>query len=165
MALNKDQRQAAIDEYLAETRQNMVKAHQFIAWLRPQEDHPAWPWFFAITDEDAATAFRVQQFRRFANGLRIHAEVHYSDPVTQEVSVRVEKLPAYVSPLAGRAHGGGYVRNDASPEALEELRMQGGVHLRGWLKRYRVAFEAAGVDLSAVEEIAGATVAGVVVAE
>lgn len=165
MALDKGQRQAVMDEYMAATGANMVKPRDFLAWLSPQTDHVAWPWFFAVTDEDAALAWRVAKFRQFAAGLRIHAEVHYSNPVTQEVSVKVTRLPAYVSPLAGRAHGGGYVRNDASPEALEELRSQGGVALRAWLKRYRGAFEAAGVDLSPVDEIAGSAVAGVVAAD
>ena len=154
--LTKEQRQAVMDEYMAETRANMVVPRDFIEWLRPQTDHPAHPHFFAKSDDDAAMEYRLALFRQFAAGLRIKVKVEYSEPVTQNVSVVVREFPAYISPVGSRKSGGGYV--PMVPEygpALDELLRQGAQSLQSWLRRYAGAFEKAGVDLTPITEIAG----------
>lgn len=160
--LTKDQRQSVIDEYMADTRVNMVVPRDFIEWLRPKEDHPAHSHFFAKSDEEAAQEYRLALFRQFASGLRISVRVEYSQPETREVSVNVREFPAYVSPASTRKSGGGYI--PVVPEeaaAMQEVRRQGAVALRSWLARYRGAYEMTGVDLSPIEEIAAQILGGV----
>lgn len=144
-------RQAIIDGYLTETGRNMFNASEFIDWLEGQPDHEAYEWFFGTSDEEAARQHRIALARRMASGLRIVAKTETKE--AKVVSITEREYPAYVSPVAGRKHGGGYERFDPDDaEAMAELRRQGRVALASWLARYRGAFE--GHDLTALEEIA-----------
>ena len=151
MAFKKADRQRIIDGYLSETGRNLFNASEFIDWLEGQPDHEAYPWFFGMDDATAARQHRIALARRMASGLRVVASVETKEAKVLQITQR--EYPAYVSPVAGRKHGGGYERFD--PEdgaAMDELRRQGQTALQSWLDRYRGAF--ADTDLTALEEIA-----------
>ena len=154
MAFKAKDRQRIIDEYLADSGNNMVIPAQFIEWMRGRPDHEAYDLFFGMSDEKAAHQYRVDLARRFISGLRV--TVSQSQKDRNVVRVTTREYPAYVSPTEGRRSGGGYMPFDETDPAHQaELRRQGATALRGWLSRYRGAFEAAGVDLSAIEAVAG----------
>ena len=153
MAFKKADRQRIIDGYLSETGRNLFVASEFIDWLEGQPDHEAYPWFFGMDDATAARQHRIALARRMASGLRVVASVETKEAKVVQITER--EYPAYVSPVAGRKHGGGYERFDPSDDAaMAELRRQGSTALRSWLERYRGAFEAKGLDLTPIEEIA-----------
>ena len=160
MAFKAKDRQRIIDGYLAESGQNMFVPAEFIDWLQDKPEHEMYDAFFGQGDAHAARQHRIALARRMASGLRIVATT--SESTSNVVAVTTREYPAYVSPMAGRKSGGGYEPVDESDEAqLAEIRRQGAGALRGWLSRYRGAFEHAGVDLSAVEEIAASEDASV----
>lgn len=149
----KKDRQRIIDDYLARSGANMFVPAEFIDWLSGQSEHEAYPWFFGKTDAQAAREHRIAMARQMASGLRITAKVSVAPQEGARVCVAVREFPAFVSPVAGRASGGGYEPFDPCDDAaIRELRRQGEVALRSWLNRYSGAF--AGTDLSAIEEIA-----------
>ncbi|MEP2955519.1 MAG: hypothetical protein ABJN39_09275 [Sulfitobacter sp.] len=145
-------RQRIIDEYLAATGKNMFVASEFIDWLSTQEDHEAYPWFFAKDDAEAAREYRIGLARQMASGLRISAKV--SETKTAAVSVSVREFPAMVSPMAGRKSGGGYQSfSTDDPAMVAELRGQGAQALRAWLARYRGVAEFCDIDLSSLDDV------------
>ncbi len=163
---SKADRQRIIDGYLAATGENMFLPSEFIDWLSGQPEHEAYPWFFGQDDATAAREYRIAMARQMANGLRIVARVSEPAQAATVASVTVREFPAMVSPMAGRKDGGGYVAFDpADPTLVDELRRQGAQALRAWLARYRGVAELGGLDVSALEQIAGALDAsGVVIA-
>ena len=151
MAFTSRDRQRIIDDYLNETGRNLFVASEFIDWLEGQPDHEAHEWFFGMGDAEAARQHRIALARRMASGLRIVAKVETKQARVVQITER--EYPAYVSPVAGRKHGGGYERFDPNDGAsMAELRRQGQTALQSWLDRYRGAF--ADADLTALEEIA-----------
>jgi hypothetical protein len=153
----KKERQRIIDEYLSVTGRNMFNAGEFIDWLGDNPEHEAYPWFYGMDDATAAREYRIALARRMASGLRIVAQVSVAPDQAQVVQFSTREYPAYVSPVSGRKDGGGYVRFDPeAPEHMAELQAQGAQALRAWLDRYRGAAQSAGVDVSAIEEIAAA---------
>lgn len=151
MAFKAKDRQRIIDGYLSQTGRNLFVASEFIDWLEGQPEHEAYEWFFGMDDATAARQHRVALARRMASGLRVQAKVETTE--TQVVQITERDYPAYVSPVAGRKHGGGYERFDPhDEEAMAELRRQGRIALQSWLQRYSGAF--ADLDLTALEEIA-----------
>jgi hypothetical protein len=154
MAFKAKDRQRIIEGYLAESGRNIFVPSDFIRWMEVRPEHEAYGLFFGISEEKAAFEYRVELARRFASGLRV--TVSQSQKDRNVVRVTTREYPAYVSPTEGRRSGGGYVPFDETDPAHQaELRRQGATALRGWLSRYRGAFEAAGVDLSAIEAVAG----------
>ena len=152
MAFTKKDRQQIIDGYLVDSGANMFNAAEFIDWLADRPDHRAYSWFFAKDDETAAREYRIGLARQMASGLRIVMNVRTTD-AQNVVQITVQEYPAYVSPMDARRGGGGYHRFDPQDaDMMAELQRQGARALRGWLDRYGSAF--AGVDLSAIEEIA-----------
>ena len=150
----KKERQRIIDDYLVATGRNMFIAVEFIDWLGENPEHEAYPWFYGVDDETAAREYRIALARRMASGLRIVAKVSVAPDEAQVVQFSTREYPAYVSPVAGRRDGGGYVRFDPeSPDHMVELQAQGAQALRSWLARYRGVAEAAGVDVTHIEEI------------
>lgn len=150
------ERQAIIDGYLASTGRNMFQPAEFIDWLAEHPDHPAYEWFYAMDDASAAREYRIDLARKMASGLRITARVQEVQSAAP-MRVAVREFPAMVSPMDGRKAGGGYVPFDPQDPALvAELRRQGGQALRAWLARYRGVAEAGGLDVSPIEQIAGA---------
>lgn len=153
MAFKSKDRQRIIDGYLAESGRNMFVPSEFIDWLADRPDHEAYDLFYGMDDAVAARQHRIALARRMASGLRIVAR--QEETQSNVVAVTTREYPAYVSPVAGRKGGGGYEPVDPSDEEqIAELRRQGAASLRGWLARYRGAFEHVGIDVSAIEEIA-----------
>lgn len=160
MAFKAKDRQRIIDDYLAQTGRNMFVAGEFIDWLAGQPEHEAYDLFYGMTDEHAAREYRLGLARRMASGLRIVARIENTEASVVHITTR--EYPAFVSPVSQRRTGGGYQPVNPEDEAqLTELRRQGAASLRGWLARYRGVFEAAGYDLSAVEQIAASQDASV----
>jgi hypothetical protein len=153
MNFTKEKRQAVIDEYLAETGQNLFQAPAFVDWLAQKPEHEAYSWFFGMSNDKAAREHRIHLARRMASGLRI--VVRYSEAKPSVVHMKVREYPAYVSPVTQRHNGGGYVRFDpADADAVAELRSQGMTALRAWLVRYRHVFSE--TECQAIEQIAAA---------
>jgi hypothetical protein len=153
MSFKAKDRQRIIDGYLAETGRNMFNANEFVDWLADRPDHEVYDLFYGMSDEHAAREHRIAIARRMASGLRIVARQESKE--ANVVSVTTREYPAYISPVATRRTGGGYQPFDPDDAAQNaELLRQGSAALRGWLARYRGAFERAGVDVSAVEQIA-----------
>ena len=153
MAFKASDRQRIIDDYLSKSGANMFTPSEFVDWLSGQPDHEAYPWFFGKGDAHAAREHRIAMARQMASGLRI--TITTKEAKQNVVSVVTREIPAYVSPVSGRKTGGGYEPTDPRDQShIAEIRRQGCSALRGWLSRYRGAFEHAGVDLSAIEEIA-----------
>lgn len=157
MAFTRKDRQALIDDYLNRTGRNVFQPAEFIDWLADQPEHQAYPWFYGMDDAAAAREHRIQMARQMANGLRITARVQEAPTASAPMSVRVREFPAMISPMAGRKSGGGYEPFDPQdPVMRAELQRQGAQALRAWLARYRGVAEAGGLDVSPIEEIAGA---------
>lgn len=154
MAFAKKDRQRIIDSYLQSTGRNLFIAGEFIDWLSGQPENEAYDLFFGQDDAEAARQHRIDLARKMASGLRIVAQVSHAPDKGQVVQITTREFPAYVSPMGGRKSGGGYEPFDPeSPEAMAELQSQGAQSLRAWLARYRGAAEAAGVDVTPIEEI------------
>lgn len=149
-------RQRIIDGYLSATGRNLFIPAEFVDWLAKNKDHEAYPWFFSMTDKQAAREYRITLARRMASGLRI--VVQDAAPSTpQVVHITTREFPAFVSPVAGRKDGGGYSPFDPSDaDMMNELRSQGAQALITWLTRYRGAATASGVDVKPIEQIAEA---------
>lgn len=144
-------RQRIIDEYLNETKRNNFVPVEFLEWLRPQEDHRVWSVFFGKSDEDAAHQYRLALARQFVAGLRIVVNTTTSDG-----SVAV-KVPAFISPVADRKSGGGYVSVDVrARDTTTELCRQAAADLYRWLDRWEGTASIVGVDISEAKKIAGA---------
>lgn len=153
MSFKAKDRQRIIDAYLAETGRNMFVAPEFVDWLAGQPNHEMYEAFYGMSDTEAARQHRIGLARRMASGLRIVAKQETVEASVVQITTR--EYPAFVSPMAARKAGGGYQPVDPSDvDQMAELRRQGASALRGWLSRYRGVFEAAGVDLSAIEQIA-----------
>jgi len=153
MAFKTQDRQRIIDGYLSLTGRNMFIPGEFVDWLAGQPKHEAYEWFFGMGDDEAARQHRIGMARRMASGLRIASRSQETKATV--VSITTRDYPAFVSPIAGRKSGGGYEPvNPDDEQQIAELRRQGASALRGWLARYRGAFEHVGIDLSGIEEVA-----------
>ena len=151
------ERQRIIDSYLSATGRNMFQPGEFIDWLGQNPEHEAYDWFYGVDDAYAAREYRIGMARRMASGLRIVAEISTTPSRSRVVQFSTREYPAYVSPVATRKEGGGYVRFDPDmPEHMSELQSQGARALLAWIERYRGAASAAGLDVAPIEEIAAA---------
>lgn len=150
-AFDRTYRQRIIDEYLNATGRNHFVPAEFLEWLEPQEDHRVWSVFFGKSEADAAHQYRLMLARQFVAGLRI---VVQAQTETGPVSV---KVPAFISPVADRKTGGGYVTVDVRERSTtEEMCRQAADALDGWIKRWGGTAAMAGVDVSKANEIVGA---------
>jgi hypothetical protein len=151
MAFTSRDRQKIVDGYLNETGRNSFVPEEFIDWLKDQPDHEAYEWFYGTDDATAAREWRISLARRMINGLRIVAPVSMAPSEAKVVHVTVREHPAFISPVATRKSGGGYVAFDPNDaDSMAELRRQGVTALTSWLERYGAAFEAGGVDVQQV---------------
>ena len=165
---NRGFRQKVIDEYLNETGNNFFVPAEFLDWLRDKPDHAVFPVFFAKSDTDAAQEYRLMLARQFVAGLRVKVTVtpqmaaslpHIAVQLREPVTV---KVPAFVSPVAERRGGGGYVPTDLTDSGTsQEIYRQAAQSLTTWLERYGDVARLAGADVSMVQEVLGVlTVAG-----
>ena len=145
----KQRRQRIIDNYLAESGANAFVASEFIDWLSGHPEHEAYSAFFSISDEEAARAYRIEMARRFVRGLRITVSEQKVEGEDRSISVRMVEAPRYVSPVANRHEGGGYVPYDpGSPADVAELRRQATGQLRSWYRRHESALNASEQELA-----------------
>lgn len=150
----KADRQRVIDGYLGQSGRNTFDPHEFIDWLGDNPEHEAYPWFYGTDDATAAREHRVAMARQFANGLRIRASVSQAPGKSSTVHVVEREYPAYISPVASRKGGGGYIPFDPhDPAMMDEHRRQGVTALEAWLRRYRGAFEMEGADMRPIEKL------------
>lgn len=163
-------RQKVIDQFLNETGNNFFHPAEFLDWLKDKPEHDVYPVFYGKTDEEAAHQFRLMQVRNFVNGLRVKVTVtpsvassspHIAIQVREPTTFRV---PAFVSPVADRRGGGGYVQTDVTDsDTTAELYRQAAQGLAAWLDRHADVARLAGADVGAVEAVLGVlTVAGTV---
>lgn len=151
---NTRERQQLVDGYLNATRRNTFVPSEFLGWLREQPGHDLYDVFFGKSDEVLAQAMRENMVRQWVSGCRL--TVRYSEPGDVEVKFTVVEQPLYVSPVAGRRSGGGYVVNDGADASVQaELRRQAATALDGWLGRYCGVAAAAGIDTAPIREIVG----------
>lgn len=170
--MERSYRQRIVDEYLNATGRNQFVPAEFLDWLEPQEGHRAWRLFFGKDDEEAAREYRISLARSFVAGLRISIVVsevmasradHMRLAISEPVRVR---LPAFVSPLATRETGGGYIPIDADDgSALRELYEQGANDLARWIERYEGTARLAGADVAPLASVVGALKAAATVPE
>lgn len=154
VAFNRTYRQQVIDEYLNATGRNHFVPAEFLEWLQPQEDHRVWAVFFGKSDEDAAHQYRLTVARQFVAGLRIVVNAQTS---TGQVTV---KVPAFISPMADRRSGGGYLPIDVRrSDSTAELCRQAAEDLARWLRRWEGTAAIVSVDVSEAKKIAGALAA------
>jgi hypothetical protein len=155
-------RQKVIDEYLSASGANFFVPAEFLEWLRDRPDHRVYSVFFGKSDEDAAHEYRLMLARQFVSGLRFKVTVtpamassspHISIQVREPTTFRV---PAFVSPVAGRKEGGGYYQTDVTEtETAAELYRQAAQSLASWLERHADVARLAGADIGAVERVLG----------
>lgn len=165
---NRGFRQKVVDEYLNASGANFFIPAEFIEWLSDKPDHRVYPVFFGKSDEEAAHEYRLMLARQFVAGLRIkvtvtpqmaaslpHIAVHLKEPMTV-------KVPAFVSPVAERRSGGGYVSTDISDTGTaQEIYRQAAQSLTAWIDRYGDAARLAGADVGHVVAVLSVlTVAG-----
>jgi hypothetical protein len=154
--MDKSFRQSVVDEYLNVTGSNMVKPEEFLAWLRPQEDHRVWRVFFGKDEPDAAQEFRLGLVRQFVAGLRIKVMVSQLPAKGRRVRVAVS-MPAFISPVAGRASGGGYHATDVDdPEQVREFARQASLDLKRVHERHAGVATLVGVDVAGLLTMAAA---------
>lgn len=156
----KKQRQEIIDGYLNDSGQNSFRPEQFLDWLVDNPDHVAYAWFHGESDEEAARQYRIDKARDFVSGLRIEIRVSTAPSKSKKIRIVTHEdplhVPRYISRLADRSNGGGYVEVDINdPVDQRELARQAAMHLRSWMKRWGGTAELIGVDASEIEKIAG----------
>lgn len=136
-AFSPQRRQRIIDDYLAQTKRNTFKPGEFIDWLADKPDHEAYNAFYAIDEAEAARAYRIELARRFINGLRVSVTEHKDEGESRSVNVTPQEAPAFVSPMAGRATGGGYVAlNLDDADSRNMFREEAAVAFKAWERRY-----------------------------
>lgn len=134
---NQARRQRIIDDYLAKSGRNTFRPGDFIDWLADKPDHEAYSAFYAIDDTEAARAYRIELARRFVSGLRISVTSRFEDTESRVVTVTTTEAPSFISPLASRQDGGGYVAYDPSDaDSVSAFRVEALQSLQSWGKRY-----------------------------
>lgn len=146
----KELRQKIVREFC--TRRNA----DFDAKLFEQEvretgpSHPAYEWF-EWDESKAASEFRVWQAREFVKDLRIVFTVEEVGR-SGTIQVREVEAPMLVSPLSGRARGGGYfLTTPDDPAHMAELCRQAATDLERWLRRYEAAVWHSGGSVAPIE--------------
>lgn len=143
-------RKATIEEFLKSIGRDTYMPEEFLEWIRKRPTHPAHA-FFQWDDVAAAHEHRLDQARDFARGIRIL----YSEQVIHHAPVRVS-MPQFISPLATRESGGGYIKLDpADPASMELLAEEASRALGAWIRRYEAAAMHRGISIAPVKKIAG----------
>lgn len=138
----KNLRQEIIEAF-ARDNNGWFDPHAFVAHVREVgADHPAHAWF-EWDDNAAAEAYRLDQARDFARGLRVEFTVE----TIERDSVRVVTAPFLTSPVATRKSGGGYYVTDlGDAEHVAEMKRQAAQYLRWFVSRYEAILDAPAVD-------------------
>lgn len=161
---DKSYRMKIVTEYLNDTRRNSFVPEEFLDWLKDRPDHRVYNLFYGKSDDEAAKAYRLSMVRQFVSGLRIAVRVSVAPVDAQEINVTVSdqsalsvRIPAFTSPMSGRKEGGGYYATDPSdPAVIRELARQAANDVRRVIERHEGVAVMAGVDMSALHQIAAA---------
>ena len=121
----------------------------FVAYVgETGPDHPAYDWF-TWDDVAAASAYRVDQARDFARGLKVTFKVE--EVQHGPVNVVSREVPFLTSPKATRKGGGGYYLTDPNDaEHMAELAREAASTLRWFIGRYEAAILHVGGDADAL---------------
>lgn len=150
MNFTKEARQKIAEEFIE--RHGRFDAGLFLDEAQA-EQHPAHSWFTWDNDE-AARQHRLEEARRFVRDLRIKFEVQTVE--RGSVKVRAVQAPAFISPIGGRAAGGGYVAVDPNDQAaVTALCQEAARALDAWCLRYGAAVVLAGASVEPFAKIAG----------
>lgn len=152
-------RQQTIDAYLEDTSREKVLTAEFLEWLQPQHNHPAWRYFFSATQEERDTYYYTARVSEFVSGLRITVKpTEFVRRSTGGMTVvgstfspgGAEPLeaPAFFSPVSDRAKGGGYVAFDVDNQShRENLAAEAARTLDQWITRYQLAIVDSGMSI------------------
>jgi len=165
------QKQDLIDQYLAETGANKLNPSGFLDYIEARDDHPLHGWLFGQDDGYHARQHRLDLIRNFVGGLRTTITIQVNAPqvvvqetrqvnvtaVTSEPIAATElrlAVPSYVSPVADRKNGGGYIAfNYAEPDHRSEMARQALADLERWLSRYEGFAQSIGVGTDHIQAI------------
>ena len=158
----KKDREKIINDYLNQTGRNSYVPAEFVDWIQNKPDHPVYKLFGFEDDEKMALKYRIQMARQFATGCKI--TVQYKDLPTETIDIsdsitvvdeKVVRFPTFISPIDGRAQGGGYQRFDLNnPEVVAELCRQSCRELRAWINRHEGICTLKSIDIETLSEIA-----------
>ena len=142
MRITKDVRQELVEDF-CRRHGGMYDAAVFLEEVRASgPSHPAFSWF-EWNDVEAGHAYRLGQARAFVLDLKIRFEIE--EIRRGKVSIRTTEAPLFLSPMASRNEGGGYLWFDpSSPGHMEELSRQAAIDLSRWLRRFESALLSAG---------------------
>ncbi len=148
--LAKADRQRIVDDFAARNGGRFDPKAFVDDVRRTQGQHPAWAWF-TWDDEKAAEDHRIWQARTFVRDLVI---LHTVETIQRgRVVVSQVESPAFVSPLEGRNHGGGYLSLDPSdPVQMTMFCAEAATSLQAWLRRYSGAVAYAGGSAVALQK-------------
>lgn len=134
MALTKEMRADIVGDF-AGRHEGRFQPRMFLDEVRATRgQHPAWEWF-EWDDSAAAESYRLEQARNFVRDLKVTFTIE--DVGGAKMVVRSVEAPLMLSPLSGRAAGGGYVVVEAlDRDTLAELAMQAATDLKAWADRY-----------------------------
>lgn len=156
-------RQKIVQEF-AVRHNGQYDAALFVAEVRDTgPTHPAYSWF-EWDKAKAAAAYQIEQAREFARDLRVTFTVQVINGGKRSVKVRESAMPLVISPIEGRAKGGGYLLVDPdNPAYMAEHCRQAAMALKSWLGRYQSALDHVGETSEAlaalVEKFEAVTVA------
>lgn len=145
----KEQRQKIVEDF-AKEHGGIFDAGAFLSEVsQVGKAHDAYAWF-TWDDNKAAREHRLNEAREFAQGLRIRFEIETIERGSMKIVSAT--APLVLSPVEGRASGGGYHLTDANdPAHVAELCRQAAQQLRWFVVRYQLAIAVAGVDAPAIE--------------
>lgn len=144
---SKRERQEILDDFLR-THDGQYDPHLFKEEAR-NPSYPAHEWF-TWDDAEAGEQHRLWQARTFVHDLRITVKIRSQH--RGRVRAKTVTLPAVVSPVAGRAVGGGYV-STTTQKGQRELRREAVHDLQRWRDRYEGILLVAGIRLATVDRI------------
>lgn len=161
--ISKELRQQTVDAYLEATGREKILPAEFLEWLQPQHNHPAWAFFFGKSESELVQERRFEMVQGFISGLRITIRptefVKRSTGGLKVVSstfcpgsaTEPLEAPAFFSPVTARAKGGGYVAFDPGDQShRESWAEEAARRLDEWLTRYQLAIVDAGMTLDDV---------------
>lgn len=160
--ISRELRQQTVDTYLEETGRGKFLPAEFLDWLQPQHNHPAWQFFFGKTEAELAHERRIELVQGFVSGLRITVRpTEFVQRSTGGFKVvgsafgpsasEPLEAPAFFSPVTARATGGGYIPFDPESSAhRESWAEEAARRLDEWISRYQLAIVDAGLTLDGV---------------
>ena len=124
-------RKLIVEEHMA-TNDGIFKPVDFLTAAR-SPNHPAHA-YFEWDENRASHQWRLHQARTFATIRVVPSKIEEVHDLTAG-TVKVEIMPAFVSPIPMRCQGGGYISTD-TPEGKDALREEARAMLSQWMMRF-----------------------------